>query len=315
MSHVDLTRRQVLQKTAMIAASGLVLSTTNAIAEDVPFSAGTARPKFKVPANTCDSHFHIYNSKFPAAANASLVPADASVSDYRRLKDRLGFSRSVIVQPSTYGTDNSCLLEALAELGDTARGVAVVDTSVTDDELKRFNDAGIRGIRFNLGRAGATTVDMIEPLSKRVAHLGWHIQVHMKGDDIAKYAGLFQDLPVITVFDHLGRIPHPAGKGHPAFKVVADLLESGKAYTKLSSIYQDTMVGPPTYEDMGALAKAYLALAPDRVLWASDWPHPSPGKSGKPDDALLMDLCADWAGDDATRQKIFVENAAGLYGF
>ncbi|MBP2236534.1 putative TIM-barrel fold metal-dependent hydrolase [Sinorhizobium kostiense] len=313
MSSADLTRRQMLQGMAVAAAA--VLSPANAFAQEVPFSAGSAHPKFKAPPKTCDAHFHIYNSKFPAAANASLVPQDASVSDYHRLKERLGFERSVIVQPSTYGTDNSCLLEALAELGDAARGIAVVDTSVTDGELKRLDAAGVRGIRFNLARAGATTVDMIEPLAKRVADLGWHIQVHIKGDSIAEHAGLFQNLPVITVFDHLGRIPQPAGKEHPAFKVVADLLEKGKAYTKLSSIYQDTLVGPPTYADMGGLAKAYLALAPDRVLWATDWPHPSPGKSGKPDDALLMDLCAEWAGDDPTRSKIFVENAAGLYGF
>lgn len=315
MSSVDLTRRQVVQGTALAAVAGFVLSPTVVDAQGVPFSAGTAGPKFKAPPKTCDAHFHIYNSKFPAAANASLIPPDASVGDYRRLKERLGFERSVIVQPSTYGTDNSCLLEALAELGDAARGIAVVDTSVTDAELKRLDASGIRGIRFNLGRAGATTVDMIEPLSKRVADLGWHIQVHMKGDDIAKHAALFQGLPVTIVFDHLGRIPQPDGTAHPAFKVVADLLEKGKAYTKLSSIYQDTLVGAPTYEDMGTLAKAFLALAPERVLWATDWPHPSPGKSGKPDDALLLDLCAKWAGDDATRQKIFVDNAAGLYGF
>ncbi|KPH10770.1 2-pyrone-4,6-dicarboxylate hydrolase [Rhizobium acidisoli] len=298
-------------------AAGIALSTFTASAgeEQVAFSAGTAKPAFKAPSLTCDAHFHIYDSKYPAAANASLIPPDASLADYAKLRSRLGFERSIIVQPSTYGTDNSCLLAALAALGDAARGIAVVDTSVTDGELKRLDAAGIRGIRFNLGRAGATTIDMIEPLSKRVADFGWHIQVHMKGDDIAEHAGLFQNLPVVTVFDHLGRIPQPAGKAHPAFKVVADLLENGKAYTKLSSIYQDTVVGPPTYEDMGALAKAYLALAPERVLWASDWPHPSPGKSGKPDDALLMDLCADWAADDATRRKIFVENAAGLYGF
>jgi len=301
-----------------MSAAGIALTAFTGLAgaqEQVPFSAGTEKPKFKAPSRTCDTHFHIYNSIFPAAANASLIPPDASLADYAKLRARLGFERSVIVQPSTYGTDNSCLLEALAELGDVARGIAVVDTSVTDDELKRLDAAGIRGIRFNLGRAGATTIDMIEPLSKRVADLGWHIQVHIRGDDIAEHAALFKKLPVTTVFDHLGRIPQPAGKEHPAFKVVADLLQEGKAYTKLSSIYQDTVVGPPTYEDMRTLARAYLTLAPDRVLWASDWPHPSPGKAGKPDDALLMDLCAEWADDDATRQKIFVENAARLYGF
>ncbi|MBB5577612.1 putative TIM-barrel fold metal-dependent hydrolase [Rhizobium paranaense] len=137
----------------------------------------------------------------------------------------------------------------------------------------------------------------------------------MQGDDIAANADLMTRLPVTVVFDHLGRIPQPAGTGHPAFAVIVAMPEKGKAYVKLSSIYQDTKVGPPSYEDMGALARAYLKMAPDRVLWASDWPHPSPGKFGKPDDALLVDLSAEWASDDTTRQKIFVDNAAKLYGF
>lgn len=283
--------------------------------EAVPFSEGTGRPRFTAPPNTCDAHFHIYDGRFPAAANASLVPPDALVSDYKKLRDRLGIVRSVMVQPSTYGTDNSCLLSALSEMGTDVRGIAVVDTTVTDDVLKTLNEAGVRGIRFNLGRAGATTADMIEPLSKRVADLGWHIQVHMLGSDIAKHADLLGRLPVTVVFDHLGRVPMPDGVTHPAYAVVSGLLEKGKAYVKLSSIYQDTVVGPPTYEDMGALARAYMKAAPDRVLWASDWPHPSPGKFGRPDDARLMDLAAEWAGSDDIRQKIFVDNAAKLYGF
>ncbi|TKV70533.1 amidohydrolase family protein [Rhizobium sp. AU243] len=283
--------------------------------EIVPYSDGVNRPKFKAPPNTCDTHFHIYDNRFPAAANASLIPPNASVADYEKLRARLGFERSVIIQPSTYGTDNSCLLSALGELGKKARGIAVVDTSVTNEVLKKLNESGVRGIRFNLGRAGATTVEMIEPLSKRVADLGWHIQVHMTGSDIAKNADLFSRLPTTVVFDHLGRVPQPDGEKHPAFNVVRGLLEKGRAYVKLSSIYQDTKVGPPTYEDIGKLAIAYLKIAPDRVVWASDWPHPSPGKFGQPNDAMLMDLAAEWAGNDDVRQKIFVENAAKLYGF
>lgn len=283
--------------------------------EVVPFSEGTSRPQFIAPPHTCDAHFHIYNGRFPSAGNASLLPPDSSVSDYKKLRARLGFDRSVMVLPSTYGTDNSSLLSALRELGTPVRGIAVVDTTVSDDALKTLNESGVRGIRFNLGRAGATTVDMIEPLSNRIADLGWHVQVHMLGNDIAKHADLLSRLPVTVVFDHLGRVPMPDGVKHPAYAVVSELLEKGKAYVKLSSIYQDTVVGPPTYEDMGALARAYIKVAPDQVLWASDWPHPSPGKFGRPDDARLMDLAAEWAGTDEIRQKIFVDNAAKLYGF
>ncbi|MCJ2877459.1 amidohydrolase family protein [Rhizobium pusense] len=311
-------RGKIGRRGFIVGVAGLASTTIAGYAlaqEAVPFSEGTQRPQFRAPQNTCDTHFHIYDSRFPAAANASLVPPDASVSDYKKLRARLGFERSVVVQPSTYGTDNSCLISALGELGTVARGIAVVDTTVTDDAIKALDAAGVRGIRFNLGRAGATTVDMIEPLSKRVADLGWHIQVHMLGNDVAKHADLLGRLPVTVVFDHLGRVPLPDGVKHSAFTVVSRLLEKGKAYVKLSSIYQDTVVGPPTYEDMGSLARAYLKVAPDRVLWASDWPHPSPGKFGRPDDARLMDLAAEWAGSDDVRQKIFVDNAAKLYGF
>lgn len=311
-------RAMIGRRGFIVGAAGLASTAVAGRAvsqETVPFSEGTNRPQFIAPAHTCDAHFHIYNSRFPAAANASLVPPDALVSDYKKLRARLGFERSVMVQPSTYGTDNSCLLSALGELGAGVRGIAVVDTTVEDGALKTLNEAGVRGIRFNLGRAGATTVDMIEPLSKRIADLGWHIQIHMLGNDIAKHADLLGRLPVTVVFDHLGRVPMPDGVKHPAYAVVSSLLEKGKAYLKLSSIYQDTVVGPPTYEDMGSLARAYMKVAPDRVLWASDWPHPSPGKFGRPDDARLMDLAAEWADTDEIRQKIFVDNAAKLYGF
>ncbi|NEI03040.1 amidohydrolase family protein [Rhizobium leguminosarum] len=310
----QMTRRDLLVNSTLAAVATM---TTPAVgfAEQIPFTQGTAKPRFKTLPGTCDTHFHIYNDKFPAAANASLVPPNASVADYRRLRDRLGFERSVIVQPSTYGTDNACLLEGLAELGNAARGIAVVDTSVTDDELQKLGSRGVRGIRFNFGRAGATTIDMVEPLSARIADLGWHIQVHIKGDDLADHASLFSRLPVTVVFDHLGRVTQPNADRHPAFKLVSDLLAKGKAYTKISSMYQDTLVGPPTYADMGVIAKGYIKTAPERVLWGSDWPHPSPGKYGKPDDALLMDLATEWAGDDETRQKLFVDNPARLYGF
>jgi predicted TIM-barrel fold metal-dependent hydrolase len=154
---------------------------------------------------------HIYDGRFPVAPNATLRPGNASVDDYRLLQKRIGTTRNVVVTPSTYGTDNACTLDAMAKLGASARGVAVVDTSVTDAELKRLNALGIRGIRFNLVQSGATTIDMLEPLSKRANDLGWHVQVHMLGDAIVENAGLLQRLPTPIVFDHMARIPEPAG--------------------------------------------------------------------------------------------------------
>ena len=309
-------RRQFLSATGGCAIAASMSGTVSAqSAGEVPFSAGINAPAFKTPVKVCDSHFHIYNHAFPAAPNASLTPPDASVADYGKLCKRLGTERGVIVQPSTYGTDNSCLLDALGKLGTSYRAVAVVDTTVTDKELERLNSFGVRGIRFNLGRAGATTVDMIEPLSKRAAELGWHIQVHMKGDEIAQQADLFSRLPVPVVFDHLGRIPQPQGTSHEAYGLVSKLLKDGKAWVKVSSLYQDTTIGPPTYADLADVALGYIKAAPDRVLWGSDWPHPSRGKFGTPDDALLMDTMVKWAGDEKTAERILVDNPALLYGF
>src|SRR5438477_11758332 len=144
----------------------------------VKFSAGTARPKLQAPANATDCHHHIYNAKFPVDPTATLRPPDALVADYRALQKRIGTTRNVLVQPSTYGIDNRAHLEALAAFGPTARMVAVVNDTVSADELKRMHALGVRGIRFNLATGGATTAEMIEPLSKCVNDLGWHIQIN-----------------------------------------------------------------------------------------------------------------------------------------
>jgi D-galactarolactone isomerase len=297
----------------VIVASGF--DTTAGHAETVPWSTGTESPRLKAPPNACDSHMHIYDSRFPVAPTAKLRPGDATVDDYRRLQRRLGTTRNVVVNPSTYGTDNACTLDAMAKLGASAWGVAVVDTSVTDAELKRLHDLGIRGIRFNLVQSGATTIDMLEPLSKRVNDLGWHVQIHMLGDAIVENAGLFQRLPSPIVFDHMARIPQPAGIDHPAFASVLKMLDHGRTWVKLSGAYMETKVGPPSFADVSKVAQGYVKAAPERMVWASDWPHPTEKADSKPDDAILFDLLPDWAPDEAIRDRILVDNPAALYGF
>ena len=281
----------------------------------VPWSSGTAPPKLKPPPNACDCHMHIYDSRFPIAPNATMRPPDASIEAHRLLQKRIGTARIVVVAPSTYGTDNSCTLDAMAQFGPAARGVAVVDTSVTDAELERLNDLGVRGIRFNLVQSGATTIDMLEPLSRRVNDFGWHVQVHMLGDQIVEAADLLRRLPSPIVFDHLARIPQPAGVDHPAFASVLKLLDTGRTWLKLSGAYMETKVGPPTYADVSKVARAYVKAAPERLTWASDWPHPTEQADAKPDDAILFDLLADWTPDEATRNRILVDNPVALYGF
>jgi len=313
--HRIIDRRRLMKTAgvmALAAAAGTVGS-DQAFAQQVPWSSGTETPKLKAPANACDCHMHIYDAKYPVAPNATLKPADALVADYMLLQKRIGTSRNVIVTPSTYGTDNRVTLDAIAQIGPTARGVAVVDATVTDAELKRLNGLGIRGIRFNLVQAGATTAEMIEPLSKRVNDLGWHIQIHMKGEQIAGIEDLLLRVPSPIVFDHLGRLAQPNALDNPGFKTISKLIDWGRTWVKLSGAYQDSKVGPPTYSDTVAVARAYIKAAPERMVWASDWPHPT--EKDKPNDAVLFDLLAEWVPDEAIRTRILVQNPATLYGF
>jgi predicted TIM-barrel fold metal-dependent hydrolase len=313
--HRNIDRRRLMKTAgamALAAAAGAVRS-EQAFAQQVPWSSGTESPKLKAPANACDCHMHIYDAKYPTDPKATLKPADALVADYKLLQKRIGTSRNVVVTPSTYGTDNRVTLDAIAQIGPTARGVAVVDATVTDTELKRLNDLGIRGIRFNLVQAGATTAEMIEPLSRRVNDLGWHIQIHMKGEQIAGIEDLLLRVPSPIVFDHLGRLAQPNALDNPGFKTISKLIDKGRTWVKLSGAYQDTKVGPPTYSDTVAVARAYIKAAPERMVWASDWPHPT--EKDKPDDAVLFGLLAEWAPDEAMRTRILVQNPATLYGF
>ncbi|HSK41422.1 MAG TPA: amidohydrolase family protein [Arenibaculum sp.] len=260
---------------------------------------------------------HIYDSRFPYMPGAVLNPPEARVDAYRALQNRLGTSRTVVVTPSTYGTDNSCTLDAMAQLGPSARGVAVVDPGISDTELRRLADLGIQGVRFNVVRREATSIEMIEPVANRVADFGMHVQLHMKGDDIVGFRDMLRRLPATLVFDHLGRIPYPDGMNHGAYKVIRDLIDRDRAWVKVSGVYHESLVGAPSYADTSEMAASYVEAAPERVVWGSDWPHPTLHGAGKPmpDDAVLADLLVLWAPDEAVRHRILVENPARLYGF
>ena len=180
MAGGDMSRRAVLAAAVAGASAGAASTTGSQAQITVPWSSGTELPKTKAPPNATDCHHHIYSSRFKVDPNSKLRPGDATVADYRLLQKRIGTSRNVIVQPSTYGVFNDGLVEALNEFGPSARGIAVVNTEVTDAELKRLDAARVRGIRFNLATpGGATNMDMLEPLAKRIAPMGWHVQFYM----------------------------------------------------------------------------------------------------------------------------------------
>ena len=288
---------------------------------DVPNSAGTEAPKLKAPVGACDCHMHIYDGdRFPPARPGpqSRMQENAAVAQYRLLQQRLGTTRTVIVTPAAYVTDNRVTLDGIAQLGAAnTRGVAVLHPDVTDTELRTLDAGGVCGIRFTVfdPRSAAVSIDMIAPLAKRVADLGWHIQIHMRADQIVENAALLEGLPTQVVFDHLGRLPQPAPLEHAAFGIIRRMMDKGKAWMKLSGAYMDTNFGAPTYADKVAVAQAFIKVAPERVVWGSDWPHPTEKPEQKPNDATLFDLLADWAGDAAQRQRILVSNPEALYGF
>ncbi|NEX63739.1 amidohydrolase family protein [Noviherbaspirillum sp. 17J57-3] len=298
----------------MIALGNVLASAARAADTLIPFSSYSHAAAHKLPANACDCHMHIYDSRFAPAPQAKLRPPPATVDMYRVLQRHLGTQRTVVVTPSTYGTDNGCTLDALATLGKQARGIAVADTSITDAELERLDHAGIRGLRFNLAVGAVTTPDMIEPLARRIAPLGWHVQINMPVGELEQHAAMLGRLPVPIVFDHLARIPLPAGEAHPAFAFIRGLMQEQRAWVKLSGAYIASKTGAPQYCDVGPLVQASIHAAPEQLVWGSDWPHPT--ETHKPDDVALLDLLSDWtANDDRVRDCILVGNPAHLYRF
>jgi D-galactarolactone isomerase len=285
-------------------------------ADAVPNSAGRARPRLAAPSHACDCHIHVYDAaRFPPLRPASRMQRNATVVDYRLLQRRNGTARVVLVTAAVYATDNRVTLDAIAQFGENARGVAVVGPDITDAELEMLHRGGIRGIRFTQfdPATAVTTIDMVEPLSRRVAALGWHVQIHMRGDQIAAAESLWERLPCPIAFDHMGRLPQPAGIDHPAYAIIRRLIDRGSTWVKLSGAYLDSTLGRPSYADIAAVARAFVVAAPERMVWGSDWPHPT--ETDKPDDAALFDLLADWAPGEDTRRRILVTNPETLYGF
>jgi predicted TIM-barrel fold metal-dependent hydrolase len=276
-------------------------------------SPGIASPALKAPAHAADCHIHIYDARFQSSGPAL---ANATVQDYRLLQKRIGVTRVVIVTPRNYVTDNSVTLDAIQQLGvANARGVAVIRPTVTDAELKNLDAGGIRGIRFTVAnpQTAVVSIDMIEPLAQRIAAFGWHVQLNMPADRIVENSDLLRRLPTPIVFDHMGQFPSPAGLVHPAYLVIRSLVDRGRAWVKISGAYLNSRIGPPTYADATVIAQAYVKAAPERLVWGTDWPHPS--APVKPDEAVLFDLLTAWAPEEATRKRILVANPEALYGF
>jgi D-galactarolactone isomerase len=276
-------------------------------------TAESPKPKLQTPPGACDTHMHFYNARFPSAATALMTPDDAWVDDYRPVRQHLGLERVVVVQPTTYGLDNSCQIEGMAAFGDDARAVFVVDEKTSDAELDRLTKLGGRGARFHMLPGGAVSWDILEEVAARVHEFGWHIQLQLNGRELPEREAMLRRLPGTLVVDHVGRFTQPVTPDHQAFQVLLRLLDGGRCWVKLSAPYESFGEQPLRYEEVEVEAQALVKAAPERMLWASNWPHP--GKDWLPDDAEHLDLLLNWADDEATRNRILVDNPAELYGF
>ena len=284
----------------------------------VPHSVGLNRPGHALPPLACDSHMHIFDTRFAPSPHWKRTPPDAPVAAYRQLQQRLGTSRTVVVTPSTYGTDNACTLDALDQLGDGARGVAVVAQDVGDAELDRLHARRVCGLRVNFVSPqswGETTPEMLTTLARKVARQpGWHIQVFMHPEQIVAWASVLAALPVPLVVDHLGRIAPAKGPAAEAFGVLRRLLDGGNTWVKLSGGYMRSTVHGPSYADTLPLGRALVQAAPERLVWGSDWPHTTEAP-GTVNDADLVDVLQAWCGSTAVMDRILVDNPTQLYGF
>lgn len=286
---------------------------------------------FAVPSGACDCHTHIFGDprQFPWFAGRTYTPESASIPEMRALHQALHMDRVVIVNPSVYGTDNSCTLDAMKQLGTRARAIAVIDDKTPAAKLQEMEGEGVRGIRLNFENFGQTNPELarkaFQAAVERVAGRKWHIQIYTRLAVIESLHKEIMAAPLPVVFDHFGGARASLGTAQAGFDTMLDLVRSGKAYVKISGAYRSSDKAPD-YPDIAPFAKALIAANSERIVWGSDWPHPAggtlPGHSATDiaplfqiDDGRLLNQLTVWAPDAGIRKKILVDNPARLYGF
>lgn len=274
-----------------------------------------SRPSFSAPAGTWDTHVHIFGpaGRYPHVERPHYTLPDGTLAQYRDLMPRLGIQRFAIVQPSFYGTDNSCLIDTLVEAGDSARGVVMIEPDLPDLELERFHRSGVRAVRLDLfkrAKEPATSIRRyITETAARVAPLGWHLQFYAPGYVVRDLIPFFWTLRIDFVIDHMGYMLEEDGLRAADFHALLDLLGSGRCYLKLSGAYRISK--NKGYEIVEPVAKAIVERAPERALWGSDWPHISYSDR---DTGELLSLLERWAPSESTRRAILVDNPSRLFG-
>jgi predicted TIM-barrel fold metal-dependent hydrolase len=276
----------------------------------------TRRPKFKPPPLACDAHCHVFGpaAKFPYAPDTAYWPPDAPFERLRKLHDRLGIERAVIVHASCHGADMRVTLDAIARSKRRYRGTAIVDESYGDSEFQKMHEGGIRGVRFNFVKhlGGRPDFGLFRKTVERVKSMGWHLILHLDSTDLMEFRSEFMKLPVPMVIDHMGRVKAADGLAQKPFQVLLEFMKSENCWVKVCGAERVSSKGPP-FTDAVPFARALIEAAPDRILWGTDWPHPN--VNHMPNDGDLVDLFAQMAPEPALQHKILVDNPARLYGF
>lgn len=281
--------------------------------DDVPLDGPP--PKRKAPPGSVDTHIHFFHDRFPAQPGGPPPQKNVTPADYRVVQKRLGLEKMVIVQSAAYQFDNRCQLEALKEFGNNARAVVCLDGSESHATLQEWHDLGVRGVRVMDLPGGASTLSDLPDLARQSRPFGWHPIVQFDGRRLPDASPTLRALEGDYIIDHTGKFLEPVSPDDPAFQELLRLIDRGNCYIKISAYYETSITGAPAYEDIGRLARPLIAHAPERILWATNWPHVSAKPGAYPDDAHMLDRLFDWAGDEATIEKILVGNPSRLYGF
>lgn len=273
-------------------------------------------PAWQPPPGAVDTHVHVFGpqARFPFSPKSKYLPQDASAEMLFSLRNRLGFSRNVIVQASCHGTDNRAVLDAIAKSNGTARGVAVVAGDISDAELEHMHRGGIRGVRFNFLKrlVDEAPRDEFLKLAERVERLGWHVVIYFEAELLRDLTPFMQAIRNIIVIDHVGRSNIGQGPGGPDIAALVQLLDGNQhIWVKVSGAERLSEQGPP-YDDFVEAVRPIVELYPDRILWGTDWPHPNM-QHCIPDDGKLVEMVPRLAPTAALRQAMLVDNPGRLY--